>query len=396
MNGPFRLAWNYICHHKFKSLVLIASIVLTVLLPVTIRILLWQFNQKIVSRADETTAVIGATGSDLDLALNATYFRSNSNLVPLRYDELEFVRETGWAKGVPIHAKFTAKSFKVVGTSLDYFEFRSLKLRDGFFFATLGDCVLGNEVAESLSLSVGDQIISDRKNAIAFGGETPLRMNVVGILGKRGSPDDRAVFVDVKTAWVIEGLGHGHEDLSDEPEDSVKVLQKTEKQVIASAGVVDFIEITDSNIQSFHFHGDTAEFPLTSIIAIADSEKNETLLEGRYETGRANLQFTRPPKVIRELMAMVFQVNRFFEANSFLVAVATAMLLGLVVVLSLRLRMREMETMFRLGSSRSTIAWLQIWELAIILFFAAVILAGLIGWIWSISDGVVQALLTQG
>jgi putative ABC transport system permease protein len=174
------------------------------------------------------------------------------------------------------------------------------------------------------------------------------------------------------------------------------VLQKTEKQVIASAGVVDFIEITDSNIQSFHFHGDTAEFPLTSIIAIADSEKNETLLEGRYETGRANLQFTRPPKVIRELMAMVFQVNRFFEANSFLVAVATAMLLGLVVVLSLRLRMREMETMFRLGSSRSTIAWLQIWELAIILFFAAVILAGLIGWIWSISDGVVQALLTQG
>ena len=75
MSGPLGLAWRYVRHHKVKSLILIASVVLTVLLPVTIRILLWQFNQKVASRADATQAVVGATGSDLDLALNATYFR---------------------------------------------------------------------------------------------------------------------------------------------------------------------------------------------------------------------------------------------------------------------------------------------------------------------------------
>lgn len=396
MNGPFKLAWSYICHHRLKSLILVASIVLTILLPVTIRILLWQFNQKIVSRADDTAAVIGATGSDLDLALNATYFRSSGEPAQFRYDELKFIEQTGLARAIPVHAKFSARSFKIVGTSLDYFKFRSLKLDTGFHFGTLGDCVLGASVAQELSLSPGDQLISDRKSAIAFGGETPLRMNVVGILELSGSPDDRAVFVDVKTAWVIEGLGHGHEDLSDEPADSLKLLKKTDTRLIASAGVVDSIEITDSNIESFHFHGNTDDFPITSIIALADGVKNETLLEGRYETGREGLQFTRPPKVIRELMSMIFQVNRFFEANSFLVGIATSMLLGLVVVLSLRLRAREMETMFRLGCSRSTIAWLQIWELAMVLFFATAILAGLIGWIWSMSDGLVQTLLTQG
>ena len=395
MNGPLGLAWRYVRHHKVKSLILIASVVLTVLLPVTIRILLWQFNQKIASRADATQAVVGATGSNLDLALNATYFRINPDMKPIRYDESKYIEETGLAVAIPIHARFTAKSFHVVGTSLDYFEFRGLEIDTGFAFGTLGDCVLGSEVALKLGLQPGQRLESDRRNALAFAGETPLRMTVAGVLKPSGSPDDRTVFVDVKTAWVIEGLGHGHEDLSDAAEGSVQVLKKTDKQIIASAGVTEFIEITNDNIDSFHFHGNVDDFPLTSIIVITDSDENETILEGRYQTdpNRNGLQLTRPPVVIRELMAMVLRVNRFFEANSLLVGLATGMLLVLVIVLSLRLRAREMETMFRIGCRRGTIIWLQAWELAIIFTTAAVLLTGLIIWVWSISGGLVQSLL---
>ena len=395
MSGPLGLAWRYVRHHKIKSLILIASVVLTVLLPVTIRILLWQFNQKIASRADATPAVVGATGSDLDLALNATYFRINPDMKPIRYDESKYIDETGLAGAIPIHARFTANSFHVVGTSLDYFEFRGLKIDEGFAFGTLGDCVLGSEVAAKLSLQPGQRLETDRRNALAFAGETPLRMTVAGVLKPNGSPDDRAVFVDVKTAWVIEGLGHGHEDLSDAAEGSVQVLKKTDKQVIASAAVTEFIEITENNIGSFHFHGNVDDFPLTSIIVVADSEESETILEGRYQTdpNRNGLQLARPPVVIRELMAMVLRVNRFFEANSLLVGLATGMLLVVVVVLSLRLRAREMETMFRIGCRRGTIIWLQVWELGIIFATAAVLLTGLIVWVWSISGGLVQSLL---
>ena len=395
MNGPLGLAWRYVRHHKVKSLILIASVVLTVLLPVTIRILLWQFNQKIASRADATQAVVGATGSNLDLALNATYFRINPDMKPIRYDESKYIEETGLAVAIPIHARFTAKSFHVVGTSLDYFELRGLEIDTGFAFGTLGDCVLGSEVASKLGLQPGQRLESDRRNALAFAGETPLRMTVAGVQKPSGSPDDRTVFVDVKTAWVIEGLGHGHEDLSDAAEGSVQVLKKTDKQIIASAGVTEFIEITNDNIDSFHFHGNVDDFPLTSIIVITDSDENETILEGRYQTdpNRNGLQLTRPPVVIRELMAMVLRVNRFFEANSLLVGLATGMLLVLVIVLSLRLRAREMETMFRIGCRRGTIIWLQAWELAIIFTTAAVLLTGLIIWVWSISGGLVQSLL---
>ena len=60
MSSPAKLAWQYIVFHKYKSLILIACIFLTALLPIAIKILLSQFNQNITSRADNTPAVIGA------------------------------------------------------------------------------------------------------------------------------------------------------------------------------------------------------------------------------------------------------------------------------------------------------------------------------------------------
>lgn len=393
MNGAFKLARKYVWHHKLKSSILVASIVLTALLPIAIKILLWQFNQKILQRADETPAVVGPLGSDLDLALNATYFRANSQAKPLMFGELTKIKESELATPIPIHARFTAQQHKVVGTSLDYFEFRNLQIGQGNLFTTLGDCVVGANVARALGLNVNDRLLSDRQNVIGFGGMTPLKMTVSGVLAESRTPDDWAVFVDMKTAWVIEGLGHGHEDLSDEADDSLKVLKKTDKKIIASPGVVSYLEITENNIGSFHFHGNTDEFPVTSIIVVPNDVKSETILEGRYQTDGGDVQFTRPGIVMRELMEMVFRINRFFDANAILIALSTALLLALVVMLSLRLRAREMETMFRIGCSRPTIAMLQIWELLIIFFVAAVILAVATWIIWRASGGLVESLL---
>ena len=36
---------------------------------------------------------------------------------------------------------------------------------------------------------------------------------VVGVLPPTNTPDDDGIFVDIKTAWVIQGIGHGHEDV---------------------------------------------------------------------------------------------------------------------------------------------------------------------------------------
>lgn len=377
MSQIFKLAWQYIRYHKLKSLILLACVFLTALLPIATQILLSQFNQKIVSRAQSTPAVVGARGSSLDLTLNAIHFKSSS-AESIRYAEVAELLQRGAAQAIPIHARFTAQDYSVVGTTLEYFSFRNLSLARGGKFAMLGECVVGAKLADSLGVDVGDYIISDRDNVLNLAGQSPLRLSVVGVLEESRSPDDFAVFVDVKTAWVIQGLGHGHQDLSEEAAESSKVLSRSGDKIVASPAVESYIEITPENIESFHFHGDTNEFPVTSIIAISESEKAETILEGKY-SGEPSLQFTKPLADVQDLMSLVFRVKRFFDANAVLIGVSTGLLMVLVLMLSLRLRAREMQTMFQLGCSRGRIFQLQFAEVVII-FSVAAALVGLAVW----------------
>jgi putative ABC transport system permease protein len=74
--------------------------------------------------------------------------------------------------------------------------------------------------------------------------------------------------------------------------------------------------------------------------------------------------------VVRDLMDMIFRVKLFFDANAILITFSTLLLMGLVIILSLRLRQKEMQTMFKIGCSRGTIAMLQIWEMTIVFLIA--------------------------
>ncbi len=376
MIGPFKLALRYIVYNWPKTLILVGCIFLTGLLPIGIRLLLEQFNQTIMARATATPAVVGAKGSPLDLTLHALYYKA-SITGDLFAEEITRIRETGLAEPIPISTRHTARKQPIVATTIDYFDFRELELQSGSYFAMLGECVIGSSIAQSLGLGVGDSLLSDRENVIDIAGLYPLKMKIVGVLAESRSPDDQAVFVDLNTAWVIAGLGHGHEDVT-QSDDKMKVLRRDSSNVVATAAVLPYTEVTEENLDSFHFHGDPETFPLTAIIAVPRDAKSKVILEGQY-LDHPSLQFVIPQGRIEELMNMVFRIKLFFDANSILVTISTLMLLSLVIVLSLKLRQKEMQTMFRLGCSRGTIFMLQAWELTIVLMMA-LILIGLAIW----------------
>jgi putative ABC transport system permease protein len=394
VNGPLQLAIKYIAFNKLKTLILIGCLFLTFLLPISIKLLLHQFNQKIMLRADSTPTIVGAKGSPLDLTLHSLYYKTAAPASVLQ-GEVERIRRTGLAAAIPLHVKFTARQFPIVGTSTDYFNFRKLNMGQGNPFTFLGECVIGSTVAHQLKLGVGDWLLSDRENVIDLAGLYPLKMRVVGVLDASRTTDDRAVFVDLKTAWVIQGLGHGHQDLSQE-EDEGKILSRDKTKIVASAAVLPFTEVTDANRDSFHFHGSTDQFPISAIIAIPHDVKSQTLLEGQYDVGQSKLQLVRPPVVVRELMNMVFRIKLFFDANAIMIAVSTILLMVLVVLLSLRLRKREMETMFKIGCSRGTIMQLQFWELALVFSVALVLVLLATLAIWSVSGEFVETMMLNG
>ena len=104
----------------------------------------------------------------------------------------------------------TARSRPIIGTTPDYFRQRGLAVRAGRLPILVGEAVLGATVARDLGLGPGDTLLSDYEKPYDISTTYPLKMHVSGVLAESGSPDDGAVFVDVKTAWVIEGIGHGH------------------------------------------------------------------------------------------------------------------------------------------------------------------------------------------
>ncbi len=361
MRGAFFFATRSLWWYRGRAATIVLCLALTLWLPITVRLLLTQFRKDIVSRANSTPLVIGARGSRIDLALNALYF---DTVTPdqTTMAEADYVQESGFATAMPLHVKYRTQSVNgvdgapIVGATLEYFEFRRLTIGDGNGLTMLGDCVLGSDLAAEMQLEPGDQILSAPKNAFNLAGDYPLLMNVKGILSPSHSPDDNVVFVDLKTAWIIDGIGHGHQKLNDESVEEGMLLNKTDSSVTASAAVLPYTEITVENIDSFHFHGREETYPISTVIAHPNSRKSQTLLLGRYASARTeSAQCVKPAEVVNDLLNIVFRVEQLVWLSSVLSALVTGLLLALVLFLSIRLRENEMRTMYKVGCSRMTV-----------------------------------------
>ncbi|MCA9059125.1 MAG: hypothetical protein KDA85_11520, partial [Planctomycetaceae bacterium] len=171
------------------------------------------------------------------------------------------------------------------------------------------------------------------------------------------------VFTDLRTTWVIAGIGHGHQSVTQPGIDPNLLLESSPDGVTASAGVLPYTEINADNIDSFHFHGDAASFPITTIIAVPASDRDRILLLGRYAAARTSAQCLKPPEVIGELMMVVLRVEQLVWISSALAVTVTVLMLGLVLFLSLRLRAVELHTMYCLGCSRGIIVQMAAGEL---------------------------------
>lgn len=381
MTGTFGLAWKFVAFHRARTIVLVACLALTMSLPVGMRILVFRFDEQLSSRAASTPLIAGAAGSRFDLALHALYFRGQPP-AETAMGEADRIDDSGYAQSIPIFSRYRAGGFPLVGTTADYLRFRQLKPQAGSGLRRLGDCLLGSRVAEQLQLSPGDSLLTEPELVFDPDGSFPLKLRVAGVLAESSSPDDEAVFVEIHTAWIVAGIGHGHSDDGD----SESQIEEREHD----PGLIEFTEITDDNVASFHFHGSPNQFPLTAIIGVPNDERAETLLLGRYIDPDDSVQLLNPGDVIDELLQFVIRLRRFFDLAFVALAIITALFVVLVVALSLKLRQREFETMHRLGCSRSMVIRLVAAELTIVGLMSGVVFAGLQLLVWMTAPQIVS------
>ena len=201
-------------------------------------------------------------------------------------------------------------------------------------------------------------------------------MRVVGVLEPAFTADDIAVFVDLKTSWIVQGLVHGHQDMA-AAESASGVLSREGDKIVANASVLQYTEITPDNVDSFHFHGSTEGYPISAVIANPHDQKSGTILMGRYESPDEAVQILEPTTVIDELLGTIFTVQNFVIAGMVLVGLAATATAVLVFALSIRLRKREIETMAKIGGSKLRVAGILVTEIAVVVL-VSVVLAGIL------------------
>ena len=369
------LAWRYLYHHRVRSLILVICLSLMGAMPLGVHEVMNQGKRAMLDRARQTPLIAGRQGSGVDLTLNALYF-NNPNAPRTTMAEVDRIESTGWALALPIYSRYSAQGFPLVGVTLDYLDYRRLAVTQGEMMTTLGECVLGAEVAAALGLGPGATLMTTPGNLFDLAGMYPLKLHVTGVLGKQNSPDDGAIFVDLKTAWIIEGLGHGHEAPA---KSVVKDPTKSGNVQVTDAGLVTYTEITPENLESFHFHGDPATYPVSAVIAVPNDHRAEILLRGRYLNYEKDAQLVAPLSICENLLDNIFRIRELFDGVLGLVGLSTLLALSLVFSLSLRMRRGEMRTVFLLGSSRFTMFRLVIAE-SLMLALSSLCLGSLLIW----------------
>jgi putative ABC transport system permease protein len=377
MKGALYLGWRYLAWHRLKTTVLLASVTLMIFLPVATRLLVTDSATALTARADSTPMLVGAAGSELELVLNALYFHAGRP-PEIPHHVFTEVQNTGLAQGIPLNTRFQARGAPIVGTNLAYFEFRGLQLANGRMMGLLGECVIGANLARRLNVGVGDSLVSSPETVFDLAGIYPLKMNIVGVLEASDSPDDDALFVDVRTTWVIQGLGHGHQDLEGADAGNA-VLSRTYGAITANASLVQYNEITSENVREFHFHGDTSGFPLSAVIAVPPDEKSGTLLRGRYAQEGVTGQLVVPRLVLGDLLDTVFTVQNYVVLGLAMLSLATVAVITLVFMLSQQLRRGEFFTLRRMGASKGFIATLVVSEVGFV-FLGSMFLAMILSW----------------
>ena len=180
-----------------------------------------QISEGIINTAGYYDIIIGPAGSSTQLAMNTMFF-TDKPLGTISYEYVEELQNSGLVNEVvPFTMGDSYNSSRIVGTTPAYLSGKELAKGEMFTVNGLYEAVIGSEVAEKYSLSIGDQMITSHGLASTGAAHAASPLTVVGILESSGTAYDNAVFTSYKTVWAI----HGSEEEEEEEEEEAEATE---------------------------------------------------------------------------------------------------------------------------------------------------------------------------
>jgi len=261
-----------------------------------------------------------------------------------------------WA--IPIQLGDSYRGLPVLATTTGFFtDFRPdpdtpWSLASGRFFERELEVVVGAQAARNTGLNLGDTIYVTHgvPRATAIGGANPqavephvhteFAFKVVGILEPTGSSHDRALFIDLDSSWIL----HAHDRrLADDP----------------GAGVTTVADLTDADRLITGIYMRVLTRPGQSVSAILPQVF-------RMLRDDPSLTVASPTDQIRQLFAIVSNVDQIFVAMAAVVMVSSGIAIMLALYNSMEQRRRQIAVLRVLGCSRPRVFGLIVTESAML------------------------------
>ncbi|MCT4623416.1 MAG: ABC transporter permease [Schleiferiaceae bacterium] len=368
------IAWAllYLRHYAFRNSLIVLSLSLILFIPFGLQNIIEISQQKMIARAESSALMITANDGGTDELIEALYLKSGQGNSWLKMADLDSINNHNLGFAIPVLSGFEAQEFNILGTTIDYFSYRNLSFTYGRNFQNLGECVIGNQVANQLDLKIGDSLITTPKGFFDMAGVYPLKLRIVGILNLKNNPDDQGIFTDIKTSWIIMGLGHGHEDVQKISDPEV-IISREENTVKTTQKIKLYQEITGANKNDFHFHGKEDELPIRSMFFVPNSDKDLAIIRARLTNKNSKFKALVPKMVVNRLLDKVFKFQQVFNTFYIWVLFASALTLAVIFMLLIKLRESQINTLYTLGASRFQVVGSLLSELLILLIASSIL-----------------------
>lgn len=214
----WKIAWKSIRHRSLASALTAFSMALGVALVVTVLVINGVVGKSFQQGAQGYDLIVGAKGSKLQLVLSTVFYNQDPvGLIPYEYyDLMRSSRYSAEVKtAIPIARGDNYQGSPVIATTPEYFnsvtksDGKSYTLQEGEFFkyTDYNGAVVGYAVAKKNKLQVGQEIRFGHTNS-ARDEDLHEPFKIVGILDHTGSPNDRAVFVNLEGFYREHEHGH--------------------------------------------------------------------------------------------------------------------------------------------------------------------------------------------
>jgi len=188
----------------------LTSLSLSVALPCAILRIRQQVEHALLREGEGIDLVVGAKGSPLQLVLSTIHHLDlPTGNIPWRLVE-EFQKDPRITAILPVGLGDNIAGFRIVGTD-DHLKTWTrpdgsplASLREGEWFTSDFEAVLGAEVARSTGLGIGDTFVGAHGLIAAPGTDhDEFPYTVTGLLEPQGDGTDRLVFTTIESVWKV-------------------------------------------------------------------------------------------------------------------------------------------------------------------------------------------------